>query len=201
MEIRINPFLLSLHQSIANINMKTVLNLLLFLPLITFAQKQEDTLMVLPTIDGKITYSRIYVDSGFSKNDLFLKAQKVFQKLFHAKKGVNEQEDMENGIISARVYFSFNTTGEVTNMVFQNVVKTTITIKVKDDKYKVEITDFYKISSDANRPDEPLEETFLFDKAKDKPNWFTYYANLNQRVQVILDQIYAEMNQKLSTEF
>ena len=181
--------------------MKTVLNLLLFLPLITFAQKQEDTLMVLPTINGKITYSRIYVDSGFSKKDLFLEARNVFQKLFHAKKEVNEHEDLENGTISAQVYFSFNTTREVTNIVFQNVVKTTIAIKVKDDKYKVEISDFYKISSDANTPDEPLEETFLFDKAKDKPNWYAYYANLNQRVLIILDQIYAEMNQKLGAEF
>jgi len=181
--------------------MKTVLILLIFLPLITFAQKQEDTLMVLPTVEGKIFYNRIYVDSGFSKNDLFLKARNVFQKLFHAKKGVNEHEDKENGIISAQVFLSFNTTRDVTNMVFQNVVKTTITIKVKDNKYKVEVTDFYKISSDANMPDEPIEETFLFDKAKDKPNWYAYYANLNQRVLIILDQVYAEMNQKLITEF
>jgi hypothetical protein len=181
--------------------MKTVLNLLLFLPLITFAQKQEDTLMVLPTVEGKIFYNRIYVDSGFSINDLFLKSRNVFQKLFHAKKGINEHEDLKNGIISAQVYFSFNTIKEVTNMVFQNVVKTTITIKVKDDKYKVEITDFYKISSDANTPDESIEETFLFDKAKGRPNWYAYYANLNQRVLLILDQIFAEMNQKLSTEF
>ena len=181
--------------------MKTVLNLLFLLPLITNAQKQEDTLMVLPTIEGKIFYNRIYVDSGFSKTDLFLKARNVFQKLFHAKKGVNEHEDKENGIISAQVYLSFNTTREVTNIVFQNVVKTTITIKVKDNKYKVEITDFYKISSDANTPDEPFEEIFLFDKAKDRPNWYAYYANLNQRVMLILDQIFAEMNQKLSTEF
>jgi hypothetical protein len=72
----------------------------------SIGQKQKDILVALPTNDRKVFYDKIYQDSGFSKNDLFMRAKNVFLRLFPATKDVIQNEGKENGIVAGKGSFN-----------------------------------------------------------------------------------------------
>ena len=164
-----------------------------------FAMAQKDTIITLPTQDGKVFYEHIYKDSGMTKNDLFIKAKDVFLRLFPDTKGVIQNEDKENGIITGKGNFSFTIKGGAFNLSFPQSVKCTFRIMVKDQKYKVVIFDFYSVSS--NLQDYPIEDGYYTVKKKKKKVWYRYYTAFNDRVLEMFDQIENRMNKKLSTDF
>jgi len=156
-----------------------------------FAQK--DTLITLPIQDGKIFYEKVYQDSGMTKNDLFIKSKDVFLRLFPDTKGVIQDEDKENGIIAGKGYFSMSFA----------MMKFTVRILVKDNKYKVQIFDFYSSSTLIRDDTEtPIEKNY--NKAKEKRRSKSVYQswiNFNNNVLNIFNEIESEMNKKLSTDF
>lgn len=168
----------------------------------SIAQKQKDTLIALPSKDGKVFYDRIYQDSGFSKNDLYVKAKNAFLRLFPATKDVIQNEDKEDGIISAKGIFTFYEKGGLLNQTWGVDMKATFNIIVKDGKYKIEIFDFYRDEApDSPDPPRSIENLYLAVKHKNKPKLFPFYSDFNTRVLQIFDQINDEMNKKLSTDF
>lgn len=166
----------------------------LFLLLISsnvFAQK--DTIISLPIQDGKIFYEHVYQDSGMTKNNLFIKSKDVFLRLFPDTKDVIQNEDKDNGIISGKGNF---------DMSF-DVIKFTIRILVKDNKYKVQMFDFY---SDREILGVPMESTLEAVYNRDRNRKHTkaichYYENFNNRVLYIFSEVESQMNKKLSTDF
>jgi hypothetical protein len=166
---------------------------LLFLLLVSssaFAQK--DTIITLPIQDGKVFYERVYQDSG-TKNDLFLKAKDVFLRLFPDTKDVIQNEDKDNGIIAGKGYFEMPL----------SEVRSTIRIIVKDNKYKVQMFDFYVSSTLLRNPTEtPIEKNYNFAKEKKRgKNSRDSWIDFNNKVLYIFEEIETEMNKKLSTDF
>lgn len=157
-----------------------------------FAQK--DTLIDLPMQDGKIFYEHVYQDSGMTKNDLFIKSKDVFLRLFPDTKGVIQDEDKDNGIISGKGYYS----------VTFGMTKFTLKILVKDNKYKVQMFDFYTFST-LIRDDtgSPLEKGYFLAKSKRQPSRriCNSWIDFNNHVLNIFNEIESQMNSKLSTDF
>lgn len=156
-----------------------------------FAQK--DTLITLPMQDGKIFYEHVYQDSGMTKNDLFIKSKDVFLRLFPDTKGVIQDEDKDNGIISGKGYFSMSF----------DMTKFTVRILVKDNKYKVQMFDFYSSSTlIRNDTETPIEKNYYFAKKKKlSKRAYNSWVDFNNHVLYIFNEIETEMNKKLSTDF
>ena len=141
----------------------------------------QDTLINLPIQDGKIFYEHVYQDSGKTKNDLFIKSKDVFLRLFPNTKGVIQDEDKENGIVTGKGYFKAPA-----------LIKCTIRIISKDNKYKVQIFDFYE-------DDIPLERGYSIAIKKNRNLKSWKYFNYN--VLNVFNQVETEMNKKISTDF
>jgi hypothetical protein len=170
-----------------------VFYLILFTVISLSAIAQKDTLINLPMQDGKIFYEHVY-QRGMTKNDLFIKSKDVFLRLFPDTKGVIQDEDKENGIISGKGYFSMPMT----------MIKCTIRILVKDNKYKVQMFDFYSSSTlIRNDTESPIEKNYYSAKEKKQlskracNSWIVF----NNNVLNIFNEIETEMNKKLSTDF
>ena len=157
------------------------------------AMAQKDTIISLPIQDGKVFYEKVYQDSGVTKKDLFLKAKDVFLRLFPDTKDVIQNEDKENGIISGKGYFEMPLI----------MMRSTIRILVKDNKYKVQIFDFYSASTlTRNDVESPIENSY--NRAKEKTRSKSVcnsWINFNNMVLYIFGQIESLMNKKLSTDF
>jgi hypothetical protein len=165
--------------------------LLLLISSSAFAQK--DTLISIPVQDGKIFYEHVYQDSGMTKNDLFIKSKDVFLRLFPDTKGVIQDEDKDNGIISGKGYFVMSLA----------MVKFTIRILVKDNKYKVQMFDFYYSSTLRNDIERPMETNYnvAIKKKQLSKRESNSWVIFNNNVFYIFDEIETEMNKKLSTDF
>ncbi|HXS57503.1 MAG TPA: DUF4468 domain-containing protein [Hanamia sp.] len=154
---------------------------ILILLLISSNAMAQDTLINLPIQDGKIFYEHVYQDSGKTKNDLFIKSKDVFLRLFPNTKGVIQDEDKENGIVTGKGYFKAPA-----------LIKCTIRIISKDNKYKVQIFDFYE-------DDIPLERGYSIAIKKNRNLKSWKYFNYN--VLNVFNQVETEMNKKISTDF
>lgn len=155
---------------------------------------QKDTLINLPILDGKIFYEHVYQDSDMTKNDLFVKSKDVFLRLFPDTKGVIQNEDKDNGIVSGKGYFSFIYKDGIFNMAFSQTVRSTFRVIVKDGKYKVEFFDFYF-------NDAPIEIGYYNTREKKDRKVYRFFSYFNNRVLQIFNQVETEMNKKLSTDF
>jgi hypothetical protein len=121
-------------------------------------------------------------------------------RLFPATKDVIQNEDRENGIISGKGYFSFTNIVSTFMLGSSALVNTTINIIIKDNKYKVEIFDFYKVAASAYEAEGPIENYYTPNK-KNQKYWHGYFVNFNNKVILLLAQINDEMSKKLSTDF
>src|SRR6185312_1229762 len=153
---------------------------ILILLLISSNAMAQDTLINLPVQDGKIFYEHVYQDS-MTKNDLFIKSKDVFLRLFPDTKGVIQDEDKENGIVTGKGYFKAPA-----------LIKCTIRIISKENKYKVQIFDF-------NEDDIPLERGYSIAIKKNRNLKSWKYFNYN--VLNVFNQVETEMNKKISTDF
>jgi hypothetical protein len=162
--------------------------ILFFVSSSAMAQK----VITLPMQDGKVFYEHVYEDNG-TKNDLFIKAKDVFLRLFPDTKDVIQNEDKGNGIVAGKGNFELSVAR----------VRCTIRILVKDNKYKVQIFDFYSSNTlIRNDIEKPIEVSY--DKAKERTrskNVCNSWIVFNDRVHYIFDEIETEMNKKLSTDF
>ena len=151
-----------------------------------FAQK--DTLISLPMQDGKVFYQKVYEDSA-TKDELFLRAKDVFLRSFTNTKSVIQDQDKEAGIISGKGYFNLKRT----------LIRCTIRILTKDNKYKVEIFDFYPVDITGNEG--AIENNYAaaennYAAAKKRPRAFKSWQEFNDRVLQLIEQIRSEMNKK-----
>jgi len=93
------------------------------------------------SITKKITYSEVIVDSLTNKQELFSRAREWFAKAYNSSTNVIQMEDKESGKIIGKALMSVNT--KSLGVIFPNGnINYTISIYIKDGKYKYEITDF-----------------------------------------------------------
>lgn len=105
---------------------------------------QNETLS-LPTdsLTGKILYSGIvYVDSLVNKQELFSRTREWFAKIYNSSTDVIQMEDKESGKIIGKAKM------QVTHIYLKRqqpggYINYTISLYIKDGRYKYEITDFY----------------------------------------------------------
>ena len=120
----------------------STVTLLLFILSEAYAQS-EIPLLPIDSGTGKITYSDIvYVDSLVKKQELFLRAREWFAKTYKSSTNVIQMEDKESGEII----------GKALMKVYHKALGTyypsghinyTISIYLKEGKYRYEITHFY----------------------------------------------------------
>lgn len=89
-----------------------------------------------------LSYSEVIQMDSIPKAELFSRAQMAFVTIFRSSKDVIQLADKENGKIVGKALFSYNPTIFIGNMLTRGLVRYTISIQVKDGRYKYEITDF-----------------------------------------------------------
>lgn len=115
--------------------MKKLLFCLFTLPL--FAASQN----ILPEKDGVIIYSNVVtIDSTINKNELFTRAKAWFVATYNSAKSVIQMEDKDAGIIIGKGVFDVQSGGSGLGL-FIVPVRHTVSIYLKDGKYKYEIKD------------------------------------------------------------
>ena len=115
---------------------------LVFSFMLSFGQKETPKLPI-DSNTNKITYSEVVtVDSLTSKQELYSRAREWFAKTYNSSKEVLQMEEKESGKILGKaliqVYY------KMLGMDHEHgYINYTITIAVKDGKYKYEITDLH----------------------------------------------------------
>lgn len=104
---------------------------------------------------GKITYTEVvYVDSLANKQELFSRAREWFAKAYKSSTNVLQMEDKENGKLVGKALIKVYFKAFIGNQYFPGgYINYTISIYIKDGRYKYEITDFYHTGDNNNIPD------------------------------------------------
>jgi hypothetical protein len=127
-----------------------------FLTSSAFGQNETPNLPI-DSITAKIVYSEvIHVDSLTKKQELFSRAREWFAKAYKSSTSVIQMEDKESGKIVGKalmqVYYKNRQNG---------YINYTISIQVKDGRYKYEVTDFYHTGQGSSIPDYGLCEKMI----------------------------------------
>ena len=157
------------------LTMKKIKKLLLFIAMTLFSIStvygQKKTLeLPFDSLTNKIAYSEVvYVDSLTSKQVLFSRAREWFAKAYKSSTNVIQMEDKESGKIVGKALITVYMTTVFGSHEESGNINYTITIYVKDGRYKYEITDFnhtglYVNSSVGRTPDGGACEILLNEK-------------------------------------
>lgn len=178
---------------------------------ISTAFGQKETLnLPIDSSTSKITYSEVvFVDSLANKQELFSRAREWFAKAYKSSTNVIQMEDKESGKIVGKALLSVNLTslGMQQNGGYINY---TITIYVKDGKYKYEITDFYHTgiyvnSTVGKEPDGGACETLIKEKKgfwgnSYKRTYERYLFQMDENINFLVTDLKAAMTTKSNKE-
>jgi hypothetical protein len=114
--------------------MKSFLTFLFFCLFLT-SKGQEKLLDILPSKEGVVTYSEVVQVDSISKAILYNRAKKWFVASYKSAKEVIQLDDSENGEITGKGNF------KVSYYTREPFISHTISIFVKDGRYKYLITD------------------------------------------------------------
>lgn len=101
---------------------------------ILFGQTEEKMHNLLPMKNGRICYSKVIEVPGVSKSELYDRAYAWFVSTYKSAKDVIQMADKESGKIIGKGWF--------THPFSKLKVDHSVTITVKDGRYKYTITDF-----------------------------------------------------------
>lgn len=117
--------------------------IVVYLILFTFVANGQKESVKFPIDDatGKITYTEVVtVKDSVSKNELFSRAKICFVHLFNNSKNVIQNEDKEAGSLIGKGNITVHARALGTNYE-GGYVNFTLTIAIKDGKYKYTVTD------------------------------------------------------------
>lgn len=122
-------------------------------------KRQSNKEVMFPRVNGQVQYDSVYNFNLVSKDDLFLRANIWVAKNYRSANDVIQLADKENGIIIVKGTFAVNW---IVSFIFSEqyhsaCFRHTMTIRIKDNKVKVEITDF-KGSILCNANEVPIDE-------------------------------------------
>ena len=199
--------------------MKKIKNLLLFSALILFSvsnafgqqEKFNNKLTPkLPTdnLTNKITYSEVvYVDSLANKEQLFSRAREWFAKAYKSSTNVIQMEDKESGKIVGRALMQVYHKALLSSNMPSGHINYTISIYLKDGKYKYEVTDFYHTGQMFNNvvgiPDYGSCENMLntIHKTMGKPSqkiYNSYVYQIDDNIKNMISDLKASMTTKVT---
>lgn len=90
----------------------------------------------------KLNYSDVIKVDGVSKNELYDRAMNWFANSFRNANNVIQLTDKENGQITAKALFVYNPNFFVGSGPVKGYIRYTVSVYLKDGRYKYEITDF-----------------------------------------------------------
>lgn len=97
----------------------------------------------LPIVDGRINYTAVItVDNILSKSDLYTRARQWFAKTYKSASSVIQMEDRESGTIVGKALMQVHHKA-MGGLVESGHISYTLSVYVKDGRYKYEITDFH----------------------------------------------------------
>jgi hypothetical protein len=115
--------------------MKNVI--IIIMTIVTFSLKAQEKLFdILPLKNDYVTYSGVVEVDSIDKKDLHKRAKKWFVNNYKSANDVIQLEDIENGEIIGKGYFT------ISYYTRDPRISHTISIFVKDGRYKYVITDF-----------------------------------------------------------
>ena len=134
-----------------------------------YAQSPE-----LPLENGKIIYTEVVEVESKSKDDLYTSAREWFAKSYNSANNVIQMDDKESGKIVGKalmpVYHkAFGSDYDSGNIHY------TISIYLKDGRYKYEVSDFYHTGTVAGVPDYGNCEKMINTEKKAYRKAFNYY--------------------------
>ncbi len=158
-----------------------------------FALGQNDNRYVydyleLPKENGIVTYQEVVSAEGVSADDLFNSARLWFLENFKYSKEVIQYENKETGIISGNASTTIRINYNVAmmgDMPVENKLTMTISIDVKEGKFRYKIFDIFLGGGAPNESKRPVGEFFspewMYNK-KGKPkehmfDWYDAYIN------------------------
>lgn len=169
--------------------------------------QKETPKLPIDSSTSKITYSDVvFVDSLVNKQELFSRAREWFAKTYKSSTSVIQMEDKESGIIVGKALMNVYHKALGSNFP-SGYINYTISIYIKDGRYKYEIIDFYHTGqyvSGGNRiPDYGICENMI--NTKDKTmgisyqKTYNYYLyQLDNNIKALIAELKAAMTTKAS---
>ena len=117
--------------------MKRLLLALLLLPFISVAQEVK---IPIDSASQKISYSGVVKVEGVSKDDLYTRSREWFARTFKSAKAVIQMDDKAAGKIIGKGYAEGSYVVLISAMKFD--MWYTVSITVKDGRYRYELSDF-----------------------------------------------------------
>lgn len=103
---------------------------------IAFNSNGQDKLMdILPLKEGVVTYTNVLQVDGVNKEELYTRAKKWFVTMYKSANDAIQLDDKENGEIVGKGNF------KITYYARDPIINHTVTISVKDGRFKYQITD------------------------------------------------------------
>lgn len=173
--------------------MKKILFLLCIGNVFAFGQAIN---LPIDSITKNITYTNVVNVDSLSKNELFSRAQEWVVKTYNSGKDVVQLSDKDNGKLIG------NGALDVSWKNMSGYIKYTISIYVKDGKYKYEITNLHHIMSGTGKlPDggtcEGMMNTndkFMFQSRQGE--YDTYLTQANDKINLLLKSLKSTMTAK-----
>jgi hypothetical protein len=110
--------------------------LMSMLTAIAFNSNGQDKLMdILPLKEGVVTYTNVLQVDGVNKEELYTRAKKWFVTMYKSANDAIQLDDKENGEIVGKGNF------KITYYARDPIINHTVTISVKDGRFKYQITD------------------------------------------------------------
>lgn len=109
---------------------------LIFIPALSIAQQQ------IPLKEGKAFYELIDSMPNVTKADLYNKSKVWFVNTFNSAKSVIQMDDKDAGVIMGKGLTGFDA-GNIMTGPIKQYINYTINIKLKDNKYRMQIYDIY----------------------------------------------------------
>jgi len=120
-----------------------VIGVLTVLTMSSVFGKNEIPKLPIDSQTNKITYSEVvYVDSLTNKQELFSRAREWFAKTFNSSTNVIQMEDKESGKIIGKALIQVYHKGVAMTYKW-GYINYTISIYIKDGRYKYVLTDYY----------------------------------------------------------
>lgn len=168
-----------------------------------FSQKETPNLPIDSTT-FKITYSEVvYVDSLVNKQELYSRAREWFAKAYKSSTNVIQMEDKENGKIVGKALLEVYHKALGSNYP-GGYINYTISIYVKDGRYKYEITDFYHSGasySGGRIPDYGVCEKMINTTDKtfgmsNQKNYNQYLYQMDNHIKELITDLKSAMSKK-----
>ena len=159
---------------------------------IVFGQNETPTLPI-DSSSGKITYTQVVMlKDSISKDELFSRAKISLAHLFKDSKSVIQTEDKESGIIIGKGAMSvtYKSAGTVFDAGY---IHYTLTLAMKQSKYKYVITDFYHDGTGSKLPSGGAMETPK-PKMWYQKQWDNAKLKMDSDLKSLIESLKTEMN-------